>query len=1114
GKAYEMMSCFEGLAELYRITDNINYYNSLITLYENIRDQEIMIHGLGGLGDFYGEYWNDGKRNQTHTDEGRKGETCVTNTWFKFGSHILRLKGDSRVADQMEITMYNALIGAMRPDGEWWTHQNPTLVTGDMYNYKKNAGVQFIGQDCCVASGPMALAMIPQYAVMKKKDSGPVINFYEEGAAKVNLDSCEDEYVDLGIIGDYPKTGSISISVTPSASCYFTISLRIPEWSASTNTTLNVNGDSNISVTPGSYKEISRTWHSGDVINLRLDMRGRYIEPLGAEPYGAIMHGPIVLAQDSRLSSVGSNLTIEKDENGYINLTSVTPSEPNIWMEFVIPPDSSHLCDYASAGNNFESSNTLSVWMPTTIFTGEKTIKCISDNWNARAEGGGDSNGDNIARSSTKDNLAKWELIPDGSYYRIKLSGTDFYLSGEGPAGPIPNGRNIHLWTWADSDLQRWELIPDGSYFRLRCIEDDIYFSGSGDDSNIHLWQWVGSDLQRWDIQDYTSHVDECEKDLALTPPMGWNSWNNFETEINEDLIIEMGNAMVSSGMKDAGYEYIIIDDGWATRNDQGQLEGIKMEDGENKFPHGIKWLADQIHDLGLKFGIYSSPNNTTCAGYEGSLGYECEDATQFAAWGVDYLKYDRCGVPYPIKDRFELMRDCLQATGRPIVYSINPAELYDVLPWARFVANLWRTTQDIKDFWGPEPPPPPNDWARSVLGIVDEQVTEMVAKYAGPGHWNDPDMLVVGLFSNNGDMNDLRYRSHFSLWSILAAPLIAGNDLRSMSNYTVETLTNLEVIAVNQDPAGLSGKRVWTGDNAEIWCKSLKDGSKAVALFNRGPVLKEITVYWEQIGLWPTLYADVRDLWQKENLGSYYNSFKIDVLPDQVVIVKITGTSLPGTWADTDVGETVIAGYSSYSASTDSFLIKASGADIWDESDGFHYVYQPMVGDGSIVARVVSVEQTHPWAKAGVMIRENLDHDAKHAMTVVTPVNGIAFQRRREAGAISYHTAGSDFEMPNWVRLVRKGNIFSAYESINGNLWELIGSDIIDMCSTIYIGMAVSSHNSDELCLAEIDNVVIAMLGDFDNDWDVDGFDLYIYSQGETGLSMEDFVRNFGRIH
>lgn len=500
GKAYEMMSCFEGLAELYRITGNTHYYNSLITLYKNIRDQEIMIHGLGGLWDGMGEYWYEGKRHQTRIDKGRKGETCVTNTWFKFCSHILSLTGDSTVADQMEITMYNALIGAMRPDGEWWTHQNPTLVTGDMHNYKENAGTQYIGQDCCVASGPMALAMIPQYAVMQKTGSGPVINFYTKGRAKVDLDSCE--YVDLEIFGDYPKTGSITISVTPSVSCYFTISLRIPKWSAATNTTLNVNGDSNISVTSGSYKEISRTWRSGDVINLTLDMRGRYIEPLESDPYGAIMRGPIVLSQDSRISSVGSNLTIEKDENGYINLTSVTPSEPNIWMEFIISPDSSHLCDYASAGNNFESSNTLCVWFPTTTLIGEKTIKCISDNWYARAEGGGDSNGDNIGRSSIKDNLAKWEIIADGSYYRIKLSGTDFYLSGEDPAGSIPDGRNIHLWTWANSDLQRWELIPDGSYYRLRCVEDDKYFSGSGDDSNIHFWQWVGSDLQRWDIQE------------------------------------------------------------------------------------------------------------------------------------------------------------------------------------------------------------------------------------------------------------------------------------------------------------------------------------------------------------------------------------------------------------------------------------------------------------------------------------------------------------------------------------------------------------------------------------------------------------------------------------
>jgi DUF1680 family protein len=186
GKAYEMMSCFEGLAELYRITGNADYYDSLMALYGNIRNQEIMIHGLGGLKDDYGEYWYDGALNQTRTDKGRKGETCVTVTWFKLCSHVLRLAGDSKVADQMEITMYNALIGAMRPSGEWWTHQNPTLVTGDAYNYKKDAHLQFpdFNQNCCLANGPMALAMIPQYAVMKAA-SGPVVNFYTPGTAMV-----------------------------------------------------------------------------------------------------------------------------------------------------------------------------------------------------------------------------------------------------------------------------------------------------------------------------------------------------------------------------------------------------------------------------------------------------------------------------------------------------------------------------------------------------------------------------------------------------------------------------------------------------------------------------------------------------------------------------------------------------------------------------------------------------------------------------------------------------------------------------------------------------------------------------------------------------------------
>jgi alpha-galactosidase len=369
---------------------------------------------------------------------------------------------------------------------------------------------------------------------------------------------------------------------------------------------------------------------------------------------------------------------------------------------------------------------------------------------------------------------------------------------------------------------------------------------------------------------------------LALTPPMGWNSWNKFGCNVSEDMIKQMGDAMVKSGMKDAGYQYIVIDDCWQVSRD---ADGNIVADPQ-RFPSGIKALADYIHSLGLKFGIYSDAGSKTCAGRPGGLGHEYQDALKYAAWGVDYLKYDWCNTTtQDARASYANIRHALDAAGRPIVLSI--CEWGNAKPWLwgkEVGGNLWRTTGDINDMWdGKKKWPDGSCCALGMLNILDLQ--EGLASYAGPGHWNDPDMLEVG----NGGMSEAEYRSHFSLWALLAAPLIAGNDLRSMSAEIHDILTNKEVIAVNQDALGREGERVARNGDSDIWAKQLKDGSRAVVLLNRGPAETHIVVTWEEIGYPDHLSANARDLWQHKDLGKFTGKFGAAVPSHGVVMLKVT---------------------------------------------------------------------------------------------------------------------------------------------------------------------------------------------------------------------------------
>jgi alpha-galactosidase len=359
----------------------------------------------------------------------------------------------------------------------------------------------------------------------------------------------------------------------------------------------------------------------------------------------------------------------------------------------------------------------------------------------------------------------------------------------------------------------------------------------------------------------------------AKTPPMGWNSWNKFAGRVDDKSVREMADAIVSSGMRDAGYVYVNIDDTW---------EGSRDKDGNittnEKFPN-MKALADYVHSKGLKIGIYSSPGRKTCAGYEGSYGHEQQDANTWAAWGIDYLKYDWCSAtavyrPDEMKSAYEKMAVALRATGRPIIYSLCQYGELDVGEWgAGAGGNLWRTTGDINDSW------------RSMSSIgFDQQVGREI--YSGPGHWNDPDMLEIG----NGGMTTTEYRTHMSLWSILAAPLLAGHDVRTMPDFTREILLNTEVIAIDQDPAGVQGTRVRKdgpeGQTLEVWKKPLAKGV-AVGLFNRGPENAQMSVKWSEVGV-TSASPKVRDVWAHRDIANVGSEYTVNVPSHGVVMLRV----------------------------------------------------------------------------------------------------------------------------------------------------------------------------------------------------------------------------------
>ena len=371
---------------------------------------------------------------------------------------------------------------------------------------------------------------------------------------------------------------------------------------------------------------------------------------------------------------------------------------------------------------------------------------------------------------------------------------------------------------------------------------------------------------------------------LAPTPPMGWNSWNAFEADIDERKIRQIADAMVDSGMRDAGYTYLVLDDGWmaSSRDSNGNLVA-----DPNKFPSGMKAIGDYIHSKGLKFGIYEDRGHSTCQQLPGSFQHEQADMSTFASWGVDYIKMDSCFAENNGRlstEDYAIYRNCITNTGRPIVLSISD---FGNGAWAwggRETAQLWRTSNDIYP------------WMDSVYHCADTSAGDRsihpafngLWQFAGPGHWNDPDMLQVGNLKS-----DIEDRAHFSLWCILAAPLMAGNDLRSMSDNVRRILTASEVIAVNQDARGIQGYKVYDSGDVEVYNKPLQDGTTAVLLLNKGREPADITVAWDKIGL--SGWQIVRDLWERRDLGHYTQSFTARNLPQHGhMLIKVGSPGPP----------------------------------------------------------------------------------------------------------------------------------------------------------------------------------------------------------------------------
>jgi len=370
---------------------------------------------------------------------------------------------------------------------------------------------------------------------------------------------------------------------------------------------------------------------------------------------------------------------------------------------------------------------------------------------------------------------------------------------------------------------------------------------------------------------------------IAPTPPMGWMSWNPFIDKISEQVIMEVADSMVSTGLRDAGYTIIQLDDGWMAR--ERDENGCQFAD-TIKFPHGMKYLADYLHSKGLKFGVYSSCGVNTCEGYPGSFGNEEVDAHNYASWGVDYLKYDACGEKKGLSDEFlqTKMSNALKATGKSILFNICIFYSETTHLWGVNIADVWRTGGDIVKNINQNPEVTYNNWYGNLNQVVGKE------SYAGKGHWNDPDNLIIGFPRNNKQTLE-EQKAQFCFWSLIAAPLIIGADVRKLTAEEKSIYLNKEVIAINQDKNSKQGYRVVQTSAYEIWVKPMDDGSKTVILFNKENAEKQITLNFSDIGLIGS--AKIRDVWNHANLGRFKKSFSANVPVHGVVMIRLMSSAV-----------------------------------------------------------------------------------------------------------------------------------------------------------------------------------------------------------------------------
>jgi len=381
------------------------------------------------------------------------------------------------------------------------------------------------------------------------------------------------------------------------------------------------------------------------------------------------------------------------------------------------------------------------------------------------------------------------------------------------------------------------------------------------------------------------------KKPLASTPPLGWNSWNMFGPKVSADAVCEMADISIRTSLKECGYEYVVIDDCWSVK-DHRDGNGDLIPDPE-RFSGGIKPVADYVHSKGLKFGIYSDAAEMTCAGYPGSYGFEEQDAALWASWGVDFLKYDYCHAPSDQAtaiERYTRMGSALQNCGRDILFSICEWGGRSPHLWARQAGGqMWRATGDVVDSWT-------NTLSGTWWGLGIDAAIDRAAnlhEYAGPGGWNDMDMLIIGL-NGKGHVpgtgaSYLEYQTQMSMWSILCSPLMIGCDIRSMSTETAGLLMNREVLAINQDPLGQQAARIKKTGDLEIWRKRLEDGGLALALLNRGSTGAEISFKAGEIGLLDGSHGVIRDLWKQEDVADFQPSFSYEVRPHNTALLRIS---------------------------------------------------------------------------------------------------------------------------------------------------------------------------------------------------------------------------------